>query len=86
MRPSGWGSATIPEVTTRRGFIWACGASTAAILCTGEAGELLAEIGRRATGFFDAVTLKTLAEQTRQVLATMTPREEHELRVRYGVG
>ena len=34
----------------------------------------------------DAVTSRNLAEQTRKVLATLTPREEKVLRMRFGIG
>ena len=73
-------------MTTRRTFLWACGAATAGTFGTGGADRVVAASGWRATSAFDAVTLKELAEQTREVLATMTPREEQELRMRYGIG
>src|SRR5438552_8724710 len=34
----------------------------------------------------DAVIWMNLAEQTRKVLATLTPREEKVLRIRFGIG
>jgi hypothetical protein len=56
--------------------------------CTGDAGGLLAASGWRSEVVSPAVAVisMNLAEQTRQVLATLTPREEQELRVRYGIG
>jgi hypothetical protein len=55
------------------------------MLCTREAGGLLAASGRRATRTFDAVTLKNLAEQTREALAAMKPSDVEALRRRYGI-
>ena len=75
-----------PEVTTRRGFLCGCRARTVAAFCTGEAGGLVAASGWRATGAFDAVALKELAEQTRKALAAMKPGDIEALRRRYGVG
>ena len=43
-------------------------------------------IGRRLISFPDAAISKTLQEQTRVVLATLSPWEEQILRLRFGIG
>ena len=37
-------------------------------------------------GIFDAVVNQSLAEQIRKIIATLTPREEKVLRLRFGIG
>ena len=73
-------------MTTRRRFLWVCGASTAGTFWTGEARGLVLASSWRGTGAFDAVTLMKLAEETRVALAALKPREVEVLRVRYGTG
>ena len=38
------------------------------------------------TGIFDTVINRSLAEQIRKIIATLTPREERVLRLRFGIG
>ncbi len=81
----------IYRMTTRRVFVWLCGASTAGtfIAKTGiiefrQRPELPAASGRRAAGIMSSAEMEKLSEQTRQVLATLTPSELKELRKRFG--
>ena len=49
--------------------------------------EATSEEGRALTeAQVESATLERLGEQTRKVLATLTPREEQVLRMRFGIG
>jgi hypothetical protein len=82
-------------VTTRRGFLWLCGASSTAgaLLANTELIEprvlTCVEGGGQAIGVMppaDTIITPGLAEQTRKALAALTPREVEALRKRYGIG
>jgi len=54
----------------------------------GKSGSCLGDFIKDETvpGIFDTVINQTLAEQIRKMIATLTPREERVLRLRFGIG
>jgi hypothetical protein len=71
---------------TRRGFVWLCGASTAAILTSKTGLRSQAKHHCRTTATMSSTTMRELAEQTRIALVALTPSEGKELRKRFGIG
>jgi len=85
-------------VTTRRGFLWLCGGARALAstrftercvsISAEDGGGLEVAGGGRAAHMMspaDKVVAMGLAEETRKVLAAMTPSQWNELRKRHGV-
>ena len=81
-------------VTTRRGLLWG---APGAVLFLGKAGltgfpkSLVMDVAGKGADWptdslLSPTLLRQLAEETRKVLATLTPSEEAELRRRFGVG